>query len=196
MDGGIELVVAITGASGAAYAVKMLELLRARSIITHLIVSVAGRVTLKHETGYSIDMLSNIVDYKYDPQNIGASIASGSYRTSGMIIVPCSMNTLSSVAHSREENLISRVAGVTLKERRKLVLMTRETPLHTGQISNMLKASEYGAVIAPITPALYNLPSTIEDMISYSVGRILDLFGIEIEINRWNGLGSKTSKKV
>ena len=192
-DSEVHIIVAITGASGAIYGVRMLEYLKFHSIASHLIISKSASLTISQETGLAINEIKEIADYSYHPSDIGARIASGSFKTRGMIIAPCSMNSLAAIAHGCEDNLISRAASVVLKERRKLVLMTRETPLHIGHIQNMLKVSEYGGIIAPPVPAFYNIPRTIDDIVNHSVARILDIFDIDIGIKRWNGMSDLVS---
>ena len=183
-----KLLVAISGASGAIYGIRLLEILQQQNIESHLIISKAAHITIIQETNYSLEQVKNIANYYYPISDIGARIASGSFKTSGMIIAPCSMQTLASIACAIEDNLICRAAGVILKERRKLVLMIRETPFHTGHIENMLKISNYGGIIAPPMPAFYNLPKNLDDIINHSISRILDLFDIDTNlIKRWDG---------
>ncbi|WP_316354000.1 UbiX family flavin prenyltransferase [Candidatus Trichorickettsia mobilis] len=184
-----QIVVAISGASGAIYGIKTLEYLKCHNIQSHLIISKSAYLTITQETTYSIKQVKSLATYVYNYTDIGSKIASGSFQTMGMIIAPCSMKTLASIASSYEDNLISRTAGVTLKERRRLVLMTRETPLHIGHLQNMLQASQYGAIIAPPVPAFYNSPENINDLINHSVARVLDLFNIDTPtIKRWDGM--------
>ncbi len=184
------LVIAISGASGPVYAVRLLEVLEdVDEIETHLIVSEAAKLTLRLETEYRIDYVKSLADVTYDNSDIGASLASGSFKTAGMIVVPCSIKTLSGIAYSFADNLLIRAADVTLKEKRKLVLMVRETPFHTGHLKLMLQAAEIGAIIAPAVPAFYHKPQTIDDIINQSVGRILDPFDIRVPdlVTRWSG---------
>ncbi len=184
------IVVGVSGASGAIYAIRMLEVLHGiEEIETHLVISDASELTINTETKYSVDHVKSLADVYHDISNIGASIASGSFTTAGMVILPCSIKTLSGVANSFGENLLIRAADVTLKERRKLILAVRETPLHTGHLKLMLQASENGAIIAPAIPAFYNKPTTIDDVINQSVGRILDMFDINVPhlFSRWTG---------
>lgn len=184
-----KIILAISGASGAIYGIRLLEILRDLDVETHLIISKSAHLTITQETKHSVDDIKNLANYSYNSQDIWAKISSGSFRTMGMIIAPCSMKTMASVACGIENNLISRAAGVTLKERRKLVLMVRETPLHSGHLENMLKLSNYGAIIAPPVPAFYNFPTTIDDLVNHSITRVLDLFDLETNlIKRWNGL--------
>jgi flavin prenyltransferase len=187
------LIIAISGASGSMFGIRMLEALQEDSAIeTHLIISKAGRMTIAKETTYSISQIQTLANYTHKVENIGASISSGSFKTMGMIVAPCSVKTLNSIRYDVEDNLISRAANVVLKERRKLVLMIRETPLHSGHLENMLKLSNYGAIIAPPVPAFYNNPKTIDELINHSVARVLDLFELETAfVKRWQGM--KTS---
>ncbi|EHL29281.1 UbiX family flavin prenyltransferase [Legionella drancourtii] len=181
------IIVGISGASGMIYGIRLLEMLRQASIETHLIVSKSAQLTRKYETDLSLAELKALADVYHPWNDIGASIASGSFQTLGMIVAPCSMKTLAEIAHGISSNLLGRAADVTLKERRKLVLMPRESPLHLGHLQNMVSATQQGAIICPAMPAFYNKPRTIDDIIDYSVGRILDLFGIDSGIERWEG---------
>jgi 4-hydroxy-3-polyprenylbenzoate decarboxylase len=169
----------------------MLEKLAERDDVeVHLILSSAGRMNIGIETDWTVGQVEALADVCHNNKNIGASIASGSFKTAGMIIVPCSIKTLSDVAHCHADNLIARAADVVLKERRRLVIVPRETPLHTGHCELMLKASQIGAIICPPAPAFYTKPQTIDDLIDHTVGRILDLFDIEdMSIQRWDGNG-------
>ena len=180
------LVVGVTGASGAAYGVRVLEALTELGVETHLVASRAAALTLKSETGLSLAELSAKASVTHRPTDIGASIASGSYKTLGMIVTPCSVKTMSEIATGVTSGLIARAADVTLKERRPLVLMVRETPLHLGHLRTLVKLAEMGAVIAPPLPAFYARPRTIEAMVDQSVGRALDLFGFDWKgVSRW-----------
>lgn len=184
------LIVAISGASGVVYGVRLLEILRAlpdeRKVETHLIMSRAAEVTLAHETALKVRNVEALADVVHDNRNIGAAVASGSFRTMGMIIAPCSMKSLAEVATGVTDTLLSRAADVILKERRRLVCMVRETPLHSGHLRNMLSLSDMGAVIAPPVPAFYAKPDSISDMIDHSLGRVLDLFDIDSgTVHRW-----------
>lgn len=186
-----KIIIAMSGASGAIYGIRLLEILKQQNIETHLVISEGAALTIKAETTYSIEAIKNLANYYYDDKDLGATISSGSFKTSGMIIAPCSMKTLASIAHSMEDTLISRAAGVVLKDRRKLILMTRETPLHIGHLENMLKVASYGGIIAPPVPAFYNNPASIDDIVNHSVTRVLDFFDIETNlIKRWGGGGS------
>ncbi|WP_454784973.1 UbiX family flavin prenyltransferase [Legionella sp. WA2024007413] len=182
------IIIGITGASGMIYGIRLLELLRSTDIETHLIVSKSAQLTRKYETNLSLTDLKALADVYHSWNDIGASIASGSFQTMGMIIAPCSMKTLAEIAHGTANNLIGRAADVTLKERRRLVLMPRESPLHLGHLQNMVSLTQQGAIMCPATPAFYTKPETIDDIINYSVGRILDLFHIDVGIvTRWQG---------
>ncbi len=180
------LVVGITGASGAAYGVRILEACAQMGVETHLVVSRAAALTLKAETGLSVADLADKASVAYRPGDVGAAIASGSYRTLGMIVAPCSVKTMSEIATGVTASLLTRAADVTLKERRPLVLMVRETPLHLGHLRTMTALAEMGATIAPPLPALYAKPVSIAAMIDQSVGRALDLFGLDWDrVERW-----------
>ena len=182
------IVVAVTGASGAVYGVRLLEALaRAPDWETHLILSHSALVTASLELGVRRAEIEKLADVTYNVRDIGAAVASGSFLSAGMIIAPCSMKTLASVAHGYAENLISRAADVVLKERRRLVLLTREAPLNLAHLRNMVSASEMGAIIYPPVPAFYSRPTTLDDMVNHTIGRVLDLFGIEHVglVSRW-----------
>jgi 4-hydroxy-3-polyprenylbenzoate decarboxylase len=182
------LIIAISGASGAIYGIRLLEILQQLNIESHVIISQSAHLTILHETDYTIEQVQKMASYVYDISDVGAKISSGSFSTSGMIIAPCSMKTLAAIAASLEDNLISRAAGVILKERRKLILMVRESPLHTGHLENMLKVSNYGGIIAPPVPSFYSLPKSLDDIINHSVSRALDLVGIDSGlVKRWDG---------
>jgi 4-hydroxy-3-polyprenylbenzoate decarboxylase len=182
------ILVAITGASGAAYGVEILRILQAVNHPAHLILSEVGRRTLEIETDVSIDEVKAMATEVHSNKDQAACVSSGSYRMKGMIIAPCSIKTLSGIANSYADNLVIRAADVTLKERRPLVLMVRETPLHIGHIDLMRRATEAGATIFPPMPAFYNRPTTIEELIRQSAGRALDILGVDHEeIERWTG---------
>lgn len=183
----IPLIVGISGASGALYGVRMLEVLRQQRIPAHIIISKSAGLTLKEETGFSVDEVRELAEVSYSNSDVGASIASGSFKTLGMAIVPCSIRTLSDIAYGTTGSLLSRAADVVLKERRRLVLVVRETPLHLGHLRSMVAATESGAIIMPPVPALYNKPKTIDDIIDQTVGRCLDLFEIDTGslVKRW-----------
>jgi len=184
------LIIGITGATGAIYGIRLLEVLSARrDIETHLVISEAGELNIRHETDWKIEAIKALADYYYDINDIGARLASGSFRRDGMIVAPCSIKTLSALANSYTENLLIRAGDVTLKERKRLVLLVRETPLHIGHIRNMERLSEMGAIIMPPLPAFYHRPKTIEDIIDHTIGKVLDIFGIEHNLfQRWSGL--------
>jgi 4-hydroxy-3-polyprenylbenzoate decarboxylase len=187
----MRLVVAISGASGAIYGIRLLQALQELpEVETHLIMSKYGRMNVELETDYSAQEVESMADIVHNPGNQAASISSGSFKTDGMIVAPCSMKTLSAIVHSFADSLIPRAADVTLKERRPLVLMPRETPLHLGHCELLVKAAKLGAIIAPPVPAFYNRPQTLDDVVDHSVGRILDLFDIDCgTVKRWKGAG-------
>jgi flavin prenyltransferase len=187
------LIVGITGASGAIYGIRLLQLLRSTDIHTHLIISPTARVTIAHETSFKVADVAALAGTVHSHSDLGAACSSGSFHTLGMVIAPCSTKTLAEVATGVTSNLISRSADVVLKERRRLVLMLRETPLHLGHIRNMAAATEAGAVVYPPVPAFYARPASLEDMVAHSLGRMLDLFGIQAaEIRRWEGTPKAT----
>jgi flavin prenyltransferase len=173
------ILVAITGASGAIYGIRALELLRALSCETHLVISAAARQTILQETGRAPETVTSLADKSYEPDDTGAPIASGSFPADGMLVAPCSIKTLSAIATSYASHLIARAADVCLKEGRPLVLMVRESPLHLGHLRLMVQACESGAVICPPIPSFYGHPRTIEDIVNTSVGRALARLGIE-----------------
>jgi len=182
------IVVGISGASAPIFGIETLRALRACAVETHLVISRSAERTIALETDMAFDDVCALADCVHDATNIAASVASGSFRTRGMIIAPCSMKTLSAVANSYSDNLLARAADVTLKERRRLVLMTRETPLHRGHLELMLRVTDMGGVIMPPVPAFYHRPQTIQDLVRQSVGKALDLFDIEHDLfNRWDG---------
>jgi 4-hydroxy-3-polyprenylbenzoate decarboxylase len=183
------LIVAITGASGVILGVRLLEVLRPMEIETHLILSPAARVTISQETDWKVSSVQELADTCHSYQDIGASIASGSFKTMGMIVIPCSIKTLSAIANSYASDLITRAADVTLKEGRPLLLVVRESPLHQGHLRLLASASEAGAVIFPPVPAFYTRPQRIEDIIDNTVGRVLARLGIENEAyQEWKGM--------
>ena len=184
----MKIIVAITGATGAIYGVRILQRLREAGAETHLVVSRWGVRTLLHETPYSREQVESLATVSYAPADMGAAISSGSFRTDGMVIAPCSAKTLAAVAHGFGENLVHRAADVILKERRKLVLVVREAPLSDIHLENMLKLSRMGAVVLPPMPAFYNHPRTVDDVIDHTVSRVLDQFGIDVAgAERWTG---------
>jgi len=180
------LIVGISGASGIIYGIRLLELLKELKIESHLVMSKAAAVTAGLEVSRKISEINALASVVHKVDNIGASIASGSFKTHGMLIVPCSVKTMSEINSGVTSSLLTRAADVTLKERRKLLLMVRETPLHLGHLRTMTSLSEMGAIIAPPVPALYTKPSSIEDIIAQTLGRMLDLFDIETAtLKRW-----------
>jgi flavin prenyltransferase len=179
------LTVAISGASGAVYGIRALKMLRRARIESHLVVSKAAGLSLTAETDLSLAEVHALADVVHKPADIGASIASGSFRTLGMLIAPCSIRSMSEIATGVTSSLISRAADVCLKERRRLVLMVRESPLHLGHLRTMAAVTEMGAIVAPPMPAFYTRPQSLDDVIDQSVARVLDLFGIETDMKRW-----------
>ncbi|MEX0838450.1 MAG: UbiX family flavin prenyltransferase [Parvibaculum sp.] len=180
------LVVGISGASGVAYGVRLLEMLASLGVETHLVMTKAAEMTLGYETGLKPKEVEALAHTRYRLDDIGAAIASGSFRTLGMIVAPCSVRTMSEIATGVTSSLLTRAADVMLKERRRLVLMVRETPLHTGHLRTMTQLSEIGAIIAPPVPALYTQPGSIDAMVTQTAARMLDLFGLEApETQRW-----------
>lgn len=184
----LPLVVAITGATGVIYGVEMLRVLKDLGQETHLIVSEAAGMNLAIETDYTLDDVKALASVVYNNKDVGAAVASGSFRTRGMIVAPCTVKTLSAIANSFTYNLVVRAADVTLKERRPLVLMVRETPLHKGHLDLMSRVADYGGVILPPMPAFYHKPESIMDIIHQSIGKALDQVGIEHKLfQRWTG---------
>jgi 4-hydroxy-3-polyprenylbenzoate decarboxylase len=184
------IIVAITGASGAIYGIRALEMLQSvPDVETHVILTASAQRTIAHETAYRSDDVRALADQYHNPKDIGAAVSSGSFVTAGMLVAPCSIKTLSGIAHSYNENLVVRAADVCLKERRRVVLMLRETPLHAGHIEIMAQATRNGAIIMPPVPAFYALPVTLDDVVNQTVGRALELFDIALPgIKRWNGV--------
>jgi 4-hydroxy-3-polyprenylbenzoate decarboxylase len=183
------LVVGITGASGAVYGVRLLERARALGVETHLVATPAGVLNAHHELGLSRGDLEALADHSYAPGDVGACVASGSFGTAAMVVAPCSMKTLAAVAHGLADNLLTRAADVALKERRRLVLMVRETPLNLAHLRNMTAATEMGAIVFPPLPAFYNRPSSIDEMVDDTVERVLALVGVEgTNVRAWQGL--------
>lgn len=182
------LIVGMSGASGAIFGVRLLQVLRHTDIETHLVISKAAEMTLAYETDYKAKDVRDLASVSHAVADIGASISSGSFRTMGMIILPCSIRTMSEIATGVTSSLLSRAADVVLKERRRLVLAVRESPLHAGHLRTLTTLAEIGAVISPITPAFYNRPQSIDDLLNQTVGRLLDLFDIDVDIvKRWQG---------
>lgn len=185
----MRLIIGISGASGLIYGVRLLEVLREVSEVeTHLVMSAAAKTNVAIETDWTVREIEELADEVHNVRNIAATISSGSFKTAGMIVAPCSMKTLSAIVNSYSDNLLTRAADVVLKEQRRLVLMPRETPLHAGHCKLLYEAAMLGAVIAPPVPALYNRPKTLDDIINHSVGRVLDLFEIDTGmLKRWRG---------
>jgi 4-hydroxy-3-polyprenylbenzoate decarboxylase len=183
------VIVGITGATGAVYAVRLLQRLRAAGRETHLVASPAGVLNVHHELGLDRKALEALADHAYAPGDVGATIASGSFATEAMVIAPCSMKTLASVAHGFSDNLLSRAADVTLKERRRLVLMVRETPFNLAHLRNMVSVTEMGGVVFPPLPAFYHRPQTIDELVDDTVERVLSLLGVDAAAPKsWEGL--------
>jgi 4-hydroxy-3-polyprenylbenzoate decarboxylase len=187
------LIVGISGASGAVYGVRLLETLRRLGIDSHLVMSKAAEMTISYEIDMKPADVKTLADVVYPIGDLGAPISSGSFPTLGMIVAPCSVRSLAEIATGVTSSLLTRAADVTLKERRRLVLMLRETPLHSGHLRNMLALSDMGAIIAPPVPAFYARPKNLDDMVDHSIGRVLDLFGIDSgRVRRW---GTKQTTK-
>lgn len=180
------LIVGISGASGAIYGVRLLELLREARVETHLVISRSGEVTIAHELDRKLREIRELATQSWSNQDIGAAIASGSFRTDGMIVAPCSIRSMSEIASGTTSGLLTRAADVVLKERRRLVLLVRETPLHAGHLRTMATLADLGAIVAPPVPAFYARPQSLEQMIDHTLGRVLDLFGIDTPgVHRW-----------
>lgn len=180
------IVIGISGATGFQYGYKALQLLKPMDIEVHLVISRGAEMTREYETPHSRQEVLDLADVVHPLNNLGASIASGSFRTMGMLVAPCSMRTLASIAHALSDNLLVRAADVVLKDRRRLVLLTRETPLNLAHIDNMRKVTEMGGVIFPPVPAFYNRPESLDDLVTHTVGRALDMFGIDVKnMPRW-----------
>lgn len=191
------LIVAITGASGVIYGIRALELLRGCSDIeTHVILSPSAARTIAEETDHSIEQVRELADTIYNHKDIGASISSGSFRTEGMLVAPCSVKTLSGIANCFDEELVVRAADVCLKERRRVVLLFRETPLHAGHIELMAQATRNGAIVMPPVPGFYHRPRSVDDIVTQTVGRALDLFGIDPKVvKRWRDAGNSIGEE-
>ncbi len=188
------LIVGISGASGVVYGIRLLELLKRARIESHLIMSKAAQVTLAYETDLKVSDVEKLATVVHSNQDIGAACSSGSFRTLGMVIAPCSIKTMAEIATGVTPNLLSRAADVALKERRRVVLMLRETPLHLGHIRNMAAVTEAGAIVYPPVPAFYARPASLDDMVDHTLGRVLDLFDIDMGVvRRWTG--GKTRRK-
>lgn len=186
------LIIGITGASGVVYGIRLLEVLSTiRDVVTHLIISKAADININYETDWKISDIKSLANFNYDIDDIAACLASGSFKRDGMIVAPCSIKTMSALANSYADNLLIRAGDITLKERKRLVLLARETPLHVGHLRNMERLCEMGAIIMPPVPAFYHRPRTIGDIIDHTIGKILDMFGIEHNLfQRWSGLPS------
>ncbi len=181
------LIIGISGASGVIYGVRLLEALKQLPVETHLVMTRTAEVTLAHETDLKVAAVRALADVAHNVDDLAASVSSGSFRTMGMIVAPCSMRSLGEIAAGISSNLLSRAADVVLKDRRKLVLLVRETPLHAIHLRNMTTLSEMGAIIAPPVPAFYNRPKTLDDIIDHTVGRVLDLFDLDTgKVKRWS----------
>jgi 4-hydroxy-3-polyprenylbenzoate decarboxylase len=183
------LIVGITGATGVIYGIRLLEVLaNIKNIDTHLVISEAAETIIKYETNRTLEDIQRLANHTYDIQEISAPISSGSFKTDGMIVVPCTIKTMSALSNSYNENLIIRAGDVILKERRKLVLVVRESPLHLGHIRSMERLTEMGAIILPPVPAFYTFPKSVQDIVDYTVGKILDIFDIQHDLfPRWAG---------
>lgn len=187
----MRLVVAITGSSAPIYGIRLLEVLRELGVETHLVVTEGARRTIPLETSFTVAQVEALASVVYHERDLAAPISSGSFPTDGMVVAPCSMKTLSAIALSYSDNLAVRAADVTLKERRRLVLVPRETPLHLGHLRRMVEVTEMGAVVLPPVPAFYHRPRTVEDIVDHTVGKILDLFAIPHQLyRRWSGAPS------
>jgi len=189
------LIVGLSGASGVIYGIRLLEVLKSVDVVeTHLVLSNGAKLNISLETDWQLRDVEALADTVHSDQNLAASISSGSFQTDGMAVVPCSMKTLSGIVNSYSDNLVVRAADVVLKEHRRLVLLPREMPLHVGHCRLLYEAAKMGAVIAPPMPAFYNDPQTVDDIINHSVGRVLDLFGIDSGIvKRWQGPKKRAS---
>jgi len=186
------LVIGVTGATGSLYAVRMMQTLRERAtdVETHLIVSAAGVLNIKHELDLDRHDVYKMADHVHSIRDVGATLASGAFSTAGMVIVPCSMRTLAAVAMGLSDNLITRAADVTLKERRRLVMVVRETPFNLAHLRNMTSVTEMGGIVFPPLPAFYHRPKSIDEMVDHTVSRILEMVGIDVQGQRWEGMDS------
>lgn len=188
------LVVGITGATGAIYAIRMLKALRAvDDVESHLVVSPSGVLNIKYELGLVRQDVHDLADKVYSFRDVGATLSSGGFHTTGMVVVPCSMRTLAAVAHGLSDNLVTRAADVTLKERRRLVMMVRETPLNLAHLRNMTAVTEMGGIIFPPLPAFYHHPKTLEEMVDHTVARVLELLDIHVPGPHWEGMAQPSS---
>ncbi len=191
------LIVGMTGSTGAVFGIRLLEALKHSEVESHLIISKWAQRTIEHETSYTIEQVRALATVVHSQGDMGASISSGSFKTEGMVVMPCSVRTLAGIANGYGEHLVHRAADVVLKERRRLVLMVRESPFHLGHLRTMAALTEMGAVIAPPVPGFYNNPKTIEDLVDSSVDRILDLVGIDDGLTRrWNGPRTRTDSAL
>jgi 4-hydroxy-3-polyprenylbenzoate decarboxylase len=191
------IIVGISGASGVVYGIRTLEILQYLGIETHLVMTRAAQITLSHETSLKVAAVNSLASVVHRIDDIAASISSGSFQTTGMLIAPCSIRTLSEIASGVTSSLLTRSADVILKERRRLVLMVRETPLHLGHLRNMSQVTEMGAIVLPPVPAFYARPETIDDIINHSVGRMLDLLGIDTGlVKRWGETNAKSTRST
>jgi 4-hydroxy-3-polyprenylbenzoate decarboxylase len=190
------LVVGISGATGAIYGIRLLEFLSKSDVETHLVISTSAEKTIRMETSWTLEQVKALATVTYNMEDVGADISSGSFHAEGMVVIPCSIKSLSAIANSYNDNLLIRAADVALKERRKLVLVVRETPLHRGHLSLMLNVADAGGVILPPIPAFYFLPKTLDDIINHTVGRVLDVFEIDHHLfNRWGSQKLKNALK-
>lgn len=188
-------IVGISGASGAVYGIRLLGILRELGVETHLVMSRSAEITLAHETTWKVADVHALASVVHAPHDIAAAISSGSFRTSGMIVAPCSIRSMSEIAHGTTTSLLTRAADVVLKDRRKLVLMVRETPLHLGHLRTMTQLAEMGAIIAPPVPAFYGRPETLEDLVDHSLGRVLDLFDLDAGVvKRWGETSGRSPR--
>jgi 4-hydroxy-3-polyprenylbenzoate decarboxylase len=192
----MRLVVGISGASGAIYGVRILRALAALEVETELVVSNAGAQTLRHELDLTVADVAALATRTHAIRDIGAAISSGSYRTDGMVVAPCSVKTLSGIVNSYDDNLLVRAADVTLKERRRLVLLFRETPLHLGHLRLLTSAAELGAQVFPPVPSFYHRPTSLDDVVDQTVARVLDQFGLDTGFARWEGMGADRGADV
>lgn len=183
------IIIGISGASGAIYGIELLKSLKTAGVETHLVISKNGQIAIAHETAYSVPAVQKLADHFYSNNDLSAHISSGSFKTEGMIVAPCSMKSLAEIATANTSSLLTRAADVVLKERRRLVVLPRETPLTLAHIRNMASVTEMGGIVAPPLPAFYAQPKSIDDMVQHTVARVLDLFGIETaKIKRWEGV--------
>ena len=190
------MIVGITGASGVVYGIRLLEALRGLKVESHLVITKAAEMTIGYETDRKLAEIRGLADQVYAIANVGAPIASGSFPTLGMIVAPCSVRTLAEIATGVTSNLLTRAADVVLKDRRRLVLMLRETPLHLGHLRAMTAVTEMGAIVAPPVPAFYAKPASVEDIVDHSVGRVLDLFGLDAGlVRRWGESSGPTRRR-